>query len=410
MWFVDQAQITVRAGDGGRGCAAFAQPPYTRFPYPDGGDGGAGGDVIVRADPNIATLLDFHFRHAFRAERGDHGSGNQRTGKRGADVIIRVPVGTVIREEPTGRVLCDLAGRDQQMVAARGGRGGLGNVSCVRLQRVRHGRTHRRHDGRPMAQRPLAVASPPPPAGRSPGPSGSTQDSVQGPLRLSGGRGRQQGESTGRSAAGRSAGVAPWSSAGQGTPGAKGEQRHLQLELKLIADVGIIGFPNAGKSSLLSRISTARPKVAAYPFTTRYPVLGVVRAAEGRSFVACDIPGLIEGAHTGKGLGAQFLRHIERTSLLLHLIDMAAVDGRDPLLACRQLRQELSAHDPALARKPELLVANKMDLPQATGNLRRFRLSSPFQARTVWPISCATGEGIAALLDEIASCLARRPE
>jgi GTP-binding protein len=312
MWFVDHAQITVKAGDGGRGCSALTQPPYTRFPYPDGGDGGDGGDVIVVADSNIATLLDFHFRHEFKAGRGRQGSSNNKTGKRGEDLVIRVPVGTVFHDADAGIALRDLTHAGEPVILAKGGRGGLGNATAQ-----------------------------------------------------------------------------------EAMPGSPGEQRRLTLELKLIADVGIVGFPNAGKSSLLSRISTARPKIGAYPFTTRYPVLGVVNV-EGRGpFVACDIPGLIEGAHEGKGLGVQFLRHIERTRRLIHLIDMAAVDGRNPVEAFHQLNRELAAYSEALAQKPQLLVANKIDLPEARANLRVFERM--VQA-AVWPISCATGAGIPSLL------------
>lgn len=320
MWFVDHAQITVKAGDGGRGCPAFAQPPYTRYPYPDGGDGGDGGNVIVQADPNVATLLDFHFRHEFTATRGGHGGSNKKTGKRGADCVIRAPVGTVIRDADTGELLRDLTRSDEQVIPARGGQGGWGNATR------------------------------------------STQEA---------------------------------------TPGAAGQKRRLTLELKLIADVGIMGFPNAGKSSLLRRISTARPKIGAYPFTTRYPVLGVVEAPGRGSFVACDIPGLIEGAHEGKGLGMQFLRHIERTRFLVHVIDMAAVDGRRPLEAYHQLNHELEAYSPTLREKPQLIVANKMDVPEAAGHLAAFHEGMRGSVERIWPISCATGEGIPALLQAI---------
>ncbi|MBI2104720.1 MAG: Obg family GTPase CgtA [Candidatus Omnitrophica bacterium] len=325
MWFVDHAQITVQAGDGGRGCSAFAQPPYTRFPYPDGGDGGDGGDVIMLADPQAATLLDFHFRHEFRAGRGGHGGSNKRAGKRGEPRLIRVPVGTVIREAVSGNVLRDLAQPHERVVITKGGRGGLGNATAT-----------------------------------------------------------------------------------EAGPGAPGETRQLVLELKLIADVGLVGAPNAGKSSLLARISTARPKIGAYPFTTRYPVLGVVnvdlpaaarqQAGGRRTFVACDIPGLIEGAHAGKGLGIQFLRHVERTRLLVHLVDAAAVDGRDPVESLRQVNRELAEYDPELARKPQLVAANKMDLPAAQANLERLAKEA---GRPVWPISCSTGQGIPALLQAV---------
>ena len=315
MWFVDHAKIAVKGGDGGRGCSAFAQPPYTRHPYPDGGNGGDGGDVLVMADHNIATLLDFHFRHTFAATRGVHGGSNNKSGKRGEDYVIRVPVGTVVLDHQTGEVLRDLTKPSEQVVVARGGRGGLGNAN-----------TEEAH------------------------------------------------------------------------PGTLGEQRQLALELKLIADVGLVGFPNAGKSSLLARISTARPKIGPYPFTTRHPVLGVVDAEGRGAFVACDIPGLIEGAHEGKGLGMQFLRHIERSGLLVHLIDMAGVDGRDPLDAYRLLNEELSAYSPVLGRREQILVANKMDLPQAQDGLERFRAEV---GQPVWPISCATGAGIPELLRAI---------
>lgn len=312
MWFVDQAEIVVKAGDGGRGCASFAQPPYIRYPYPDGGDGGDGGDVVLVADPNISTLLDFHFKHEFMAGRGAHGGSNKKTGKRGEELVIRIPVGTVVWDQEAGLALRDFTRAGERAIVAAGGRGGRGNATV------------------PEAQ-----------------------------------------------------------------PSGPGERRRLKLELKLIADVGIIGFPNAGKSSLLARISTARPKVAAYPFTTRYPVLGVVNVEQRGSFVACDVPGLIEGAHEGRGLGIQFLRHIERTRLLLHLVDLAAVDGRDPVEAYHQLNRELSAYRASLEDRPQLIVANKMDLAEARANLPTFERAV---GRKVWPISAATGQGIPELM------------
>jgi GTP-binding protein len=323
MWFVDRAEITLKAGDGGRGCSSFAQPPYTRSPYPDGGDGGDGGDIIIRADGNMATLLDFHFRHKFASGRGQHGGSNTKTGKRGASLVIRVPVGTLIHNAKTQEVLRDLTRAGDEIIVAKGGRGGFGNAS--------------------RAKRANTVAA----------------------------------------------------DAKEGMPG---EQRCLLLELKLIADVGIIGCPNAGKSSLLARISTARPKIGAYPFTTRYPVLGVVSVEGCGSLVACDIPGLIEGAHEGKGLGIQFLRHIERTRVLVHLVDMASVDGRDPLEALCQVKSELAAYSEALSLKPQLIAANKMDLPQASARLEAFTKTV---RQPVWPISCATGEGVSELLQAI---------
>lgn len=310
--FVDQAELIVIAGAGGNGCQAHAKPPFSRHAHPSGGSGGDGGDVTLVADPQLATLLDFQFRHEFRAQRGQHGRGNTKTGKRGAECVIRVPVGTVVYDADTGHQLRDLVQPHEEIVVARGGRGGVGN------------------------------------------------------------------------------GVAP-----RATPGKPGEHRRLRLELKLIADVGIMGFPNAGKSSLLARLSTARPKIASYPFTTRSPVLGVVSMGERGAFVACDIPGLIEGAHEGRGLGMQFLRHIERTRLLLHVIDMAGVDGRDPVEGFERLRAELIAYSPVLDQRRQLVVANKMDLPDARENLTRFQAAKNVP---VIAISCATGSGIPTLI------------
>ena len=360
MWFVDHATISVKAGDGGRGCQAFAQPPYTRYPRPDGGDGGDGGHVIVRADPQLATLLDFQFHHTFHAGRGGHGSGNGKTGKRGDDRLIRVPVGTVISDADAGMILHPVPQE----------------APCVTTGK--HG--PRAQSGLPEAPGPLRRAG----AGTALKPWYGVHDLAQAGdevLVAKGGRGGLGN-----------------ASASDATPGTLGEQRRLHLELKLIADVGLVGLPNAGKSSLLARISTARPKIAAYPFTTRYPVLGVARLDEVRAFVACDIPGLLEGAHEGKGLGMQFLRHIERTKLLVHLIDMAAVDGRDPTQAYRQLNHELAAYSAALPSKPQLIVANKMDVPEAHGNLETFERAV---RKPVWPISCATGVGIPALIQAI---------
>jgi len=320
---------------------AFAQPPYTRYPSPDGGDGGDGGDVIMRADPNVATLLDFQYRHEFTAGRGGHGGANTKTGKRGGDLVIRVPVGTVLHDAATGRIFRDLERPGEQMVVAAGGRGGRGNAT---LAAARAATPRKRRAAR---------------------------------------------------------------ADGQATQGGPGEARRIRLELKLIADVGIIGCPNAGKSSLLTRLSSARPTIGAYPFTTRYPVLGVVRAGEHDSFVACDIPGLIEGAHAGRGLGLRFLRHIERTRLLVHLLDMAAVDGRDPLEAFRQVNVELAAYSGLLARKPQLIVANKMDLPQARANLKRVQGALP---QPLLAVSCVTGAGLPALTRTIWAGLQTAPD
>lgn len=313
--FVDRAEILVTAGAGGNGCSAMFQAPYDRHPRPSGGDGGDGGGVILLADPQLATLLDFQFIHEFKGKRGRHGGGNNKTGARGDEAVVRIPVGTVVYDADTKHLLRDFVTPDERLVVARGGAGGIGNANASRA-----------------------------------------------------------------------------------TPGQAGEQRKLRLELKLIADVGLIGFPNAGKSSLLARISTARPKVAAYPFTTKSPVLGVVQLDPERIFVACDIPGLIEGAHEGRGLGIEFLRHVERTRLLVHLIDMGAVDGRDPVEAYRQINEELAAYSPALAKRPQIVVANKLDLPEAKEHLKRFTSLTGIKPLA---ISCATGKGIPELLREI---------
>ena len=315
MHFVDQATIVVQAGAGGNGCSALFHEPFTRYPRPSGGGGGNGGDVYLVADLNLATLLDFQFRHEFRAERGGHGKNNNKTGARGGDELLRVPVGTIISDAETGDVLRDLVEHEQRLLVARGGAAGQGN-----------------------AEAPMATAGEP------------------------------------------------------------GEQRRLRLELKLIADVGLIGFPNAGKSSLLQQISMAKPKIAAYPFTTRWPVLGVVSLGQERSFVACDIPGLIEGASTGRGLGMEFLRHVERTRVLVHMVDMSGLEGRDPVESIGQIKAELAAYSPILAARPQIIAANKMDLPESRENLARVR---EMAQELVVPISCATRQGIPELLEAV---------
>lgn len=314
MQLVDQVQILVIGGAGGNGCTALFAPPFSRHPFRMGGDGGDGGDVMLLADPQLTTLLDFQFRHEFKAGRGAHGSGNTRTGRRGEDRLVRIPVGTVVFDAGTGAQLRDFVIPNERLTIARGGRGGYGNA------RIRNA-----------------------------------------------------------------------------TPGSPGEERHLRLELKLIADVGLVGFPNAGKSSLLARLSTARPKIAAYPFTTTSPVLGVVSAGGEGSFVACDIPGLIEGAHAGRGMGMQFLRHIERTRLLVHVVDLAGVDGRDPVQDVAAINAELASYSQVLSRRPQIIAANKLDLPDAQKRLARFQAAMPVP---VVGISCVTGKGIRQLIQQ----------
>lgn len=284
MTFIDRVRIRVKAGDGGSGIVSFRREKFVPLGGPDGGDGGRGGDVIVRGDANLATLLDFTYRDSWRAENGDHGSGANRSGAAGADIVLPVPPGTVIRDAESGELLAEILDEGDTAVVARGGRGGKGNAFFATSTR-------------------------------------------QAPREYQ--------------------------------PGEDGEERALELELKLIADVGLVGQPNAGKSTLLSVISAARPKIADYPFTTLAPNLGVVQLSDARTFVVADIPGIIEGAHEGKGLGLQFLRHIERTRLLAFLIP---VDSMDWQAEYEQLRREVSSYSTELAQKPHCLVFTKMDL------------------------------------------------
>jgi len=281
--FIDRVVVRVEAGTGGSGASSFRREKFVPMGGPDGGDGGRGGDVIVRGDDNLATLLDYTYRDSWQAERGEHGMGSNKTGRSGADVVLPVPPGTVIREVG-GAVLGEVLAHGDEMVVARGGRGGKGNAFCATV-------TH------------------------------------QSPRE--------------------------WQ------PGEEGEQRSLELELKLIADVGLVGKPNAGKSTLLSVISAARPKIADYPFTTLSPNLGVVQLTDARTFVVADIPGIIEGAHEGKGLGLQFLRHVERTRVLAFLIHIDAMDWQQEF---DDLRREVAAYSGALAEKPHCIVFTKLDL------------------------------------------------
>ncbi len=281
---IDQAIIHVRSGDGGSGCVSFRREKYVPRGGPDGGDGGRGGDVVLVADPQLTTLLDYHYKQQYRAERGRHGQGKNRTGASGADIELRVPLGTVVRDAETRELLGELLGPGERCVVAKGGRGGRGNASYATA-------TH------------------------------------QAPREYE--------------------------------PGRPGVERRIELELKLIADVGLVGQPNAGKSTLLAALSAARPKIADYPFTTLEPHLGVVRLSEGRSLVMADIPGIIEGAHEGKGLGLKFLRHIERTRTLAYLIP---VDVEDPQAEYVLLRRELAEYSEELAHKPHCIVLSKSDL------------------------------------------------
>ncbi len=329
--FIDRAVISVKGGDGGRGCVSFRREKFVPKGGPDGGDGGDGGDVILVADENLSTLLDFQYRRHYRAQRGSHGEGSHRHGRRGGSLVVPVPVGTIVKDAETAAVLADLVHHGQRAVVARGGKGGRGNARFATS-------THR----------------------------------------------------------------APR----QAEPGRPGEERRVELELRLIADAGLVGFPNAGKSTLLSRVSAARPKIADYPFTTTEPYLGVVGLADGRSFVLADIPGLIEGAHQGAGLGHTFLRHISRTRVLVHLIDLAA--GRDPVSDFQAVNGELRLYDESLKDRPMLVALNKIDEPEARAKAAEASEAIGALGFHVFPVSAATGEGVDALMRAVADLLSAR--
>jgi GTP-binding protein len=329
MKFVDEATIDVAAGDGGNGCASFRHEKYKEFGGPDGGDGGRGGHVYAMADASLNTLVDFRFTRRFEAHRGEHGKGSDMFGVKGDDIVLKMPVGTIIADAETGEVLHELLQPGEQVTIAKGGDGGFGNMHYK--------------------------------------------------------------SSTNR---------APR----QKTPGWAGEKRTLRLELKVLADVGLLGMPNAGKSTLISAISNARPKIADYPFTTLHPNLGVVRVAPEKSFVVADVPGLIEGASEGAGLGHQFLRHLQRTRLLLHMVDVAPFDeGVDPVAQAKAIVTELKKFDQKLYEKPRWLVLNKLDMVPAEERearvkdiVKRLKYKGP-----VFEISALTREGCELLVQKI---------
>jgi GTP-binding protein len=333
--FVDEARITVTGGDGGNGCVSFRREKFVPRGGPDGGDGGNGGSVVLVADPEINTLLPFRFQSIFKAERGRHGEGSQRTGRSGVDLEVHVPIGTIVTDATSDVVLADIAHAGDRVPIARGGRGGRGNARFTSSTN----RAPTRHD-----------------------------------------------------------------------PGGEGEQRLLRLELKLLADVGLVGMPNAGKSTFLSRVSAARPKIADYPFTTLAPSLGVALVDDERTLVIADIPGLIEGAHEGAGLGDRFLRHIERCRVLLHLVDPTA-PGFSFANAIDTIDRELASYSPVLAQKPQILVLTKKDALQDDDISRGAEREARKQRRPLYVVSAVTGEGLGPLLraaaDEVAQ-LARR--
>ena len=321
--FIDKARIYVEAGNGGDGMSSFRREKFVERGGPNGGNGGRGGNVILRADNSLNTLIDFRYKRKFIAKRGDNGGISNMTGHRGEDVIIKVPLGTVVRDDETNIMIADLTEDGQEFVAAKGGRGGKGNA-CYATSTKR----------------------------------------------------------------------AP-TFAEKGEPGTKG---WLRLELKLLADVGLVGYPSVGKSSIISRVSAARPEIAAYHFTTLTPVLGVVRLSEEQSFVLADIPGLIEGAAEGVGLGHDFLRHIERTKVLLHVVDVSGCEGRDPIEDFEKINHELEAYSAKLARRKQLVVANKMDLPDSADNFVLLKEYVEAKGYEIMPVSAATGEGLQDLM------------
>jgi len=329
--FIDRAVISVQAGEGGNGCVSFRREKFVPKGGPDGGDGGHGGDVILVADESLSTLLDFQYRRHYRAQRGSHGEGSTRHGRRGGSLVVPVPVGTVVKDADSTQLLADLVHHGQQVVIARGGRGGRGNARFATATR----------------------------------------------------RAPRQAE-----------------------PGQRGAERRIELELRLIADAGLVGFPNAGKSTLLSRVSAARPKIADYPFTTTEPYLGVVGLPDGRSFVLADLPGLIEGAHQGVGLGHTFLRHIARTRVLVHLIDLGS--GRDAGSDFQTVNNELWLYDPALRERPMLVALNKIDQPEARAQVSAAHAAIGALGYRVFAISAGTGEGVDALVKAIADLLSER--
>ena len=324
MTFIDQANIRVKAGDGGRGCVAFRREKFVPRGGPSGGDGGAGGSITITASRRLNTLYHLQFQREWKAGRGEHGMGSNCSGQHGADVVIELPIGSVVRDRDTGELIADLLAEGQQVVVAKGGRGGQGN----------------QHFATATRQAPRFAQ-----------------------------------------------------------PGEEGEERQLFIELKLIADVGVIGLPNAGKSTLISVISAAKPKIADYPFTTLVPNLGVVKADDDETFVVADIPGLIEGAHEGHGLGDQFLRHVERCSVLVHLVDLST--GDHPDTDAEVVARELALHSATLASKPRIIIGSKLD-SAIEGNSDKLRAYAKKHGYSYHEISAVVGEGVKELVRMLA--------
>jgi GTPase len=332
--FVDQVKVYVKGGDGGNGMVAFRREKYVAKGGPAGGDGGKGADVVFEVDEGLRTLMDFRYQRHFKAPRGENGKPKSQHGRGAKDLVVKVPPGTVVRDEDTGEIIADLTRHGERAIIAKGGRGGRGNIR---------------------------FATP-----RNPAPE----------------------------------------IAENGEPG---QERYIVMELKLLADVGLVGFPSVGKSTLLSVVTSAKPKIADYHFTTIVPNLGVVETDDGRSFVMTDLPGLIEGAHQGAGLGLQFLRHIERTRVIVHVIDMASVEGRDPYQDFVTINNELKEYHMRLTERPMIIAANKMDMPDAEENLKKFKEQLE-EDIPIFPISAATRQGIRELLYAVADTLEKTPE
>ncbi|SYX82244.1 GTPase ObgE [Paenibacillus alvei] len=336
--FVDKTRIYVKGGDGGDGIVSYRREKYVPMGGPAGGDGGHGGDVIFRVDEGLRTLVDFRYQKHFKADRGEKGRNKSRHGANAEDMIVRVPPGTVVIDDDTKEVVADLTRQGQEVVIAKGGRGGRGNIR-------------------------FATANNPAPE--------------------------------------------------LAEHGEEGQERWVILELKVVADVGLVGFPSVGKSTLLSVVSAAQPKIGAYHFTTITPNLGMVDVGEGRSFVMADLPGLIEGAHTGIGLGHEFLRHVERTRIIIHVVDMAGMEGRDPFDDWVKINEELKLYNEKLSERPQVIAANKMDMPEAEENLVVFREKVREMTGSdieIMPISSLTRQGIQELLYRAMDMLEQLPE
>src|SRR5438105_7645174 len=329
MQFIDEAEILVKAGDGGPGAVAFRREKYAPRGGPSGGDGGRGGDIVLQTDERLTTLLDFRFKREYRAKNGEPGRGRDQNGHAAPELVLKVPPGTLVRDAATAEVLADLRENGRRWVLAKGGRGGLGNMNFA-------------------------------------------TSTLQAPRFAQ--------------------------------PGTEGEEKRVKLELRLLADVGLVGFPNAGKSTLVSRLSRARPKIADYPFTTLQPHLGVVQYKDARSFVLTDLPGLIEGAHAGAGLGHRFLKHMQRCRVIVHLID-AAAPGRDLVADFDAINRELELFDPALRRKAQVVAANKIDVPEARERAQELAKKLKQRKVPVHLVSGASGEGLPELLDAMVHAL-----